>query len=237
MSYQQAVSVSSSATYVPPSLLSERPSRKSTNYIPLRQSLRDSYPLNREGVLYDSPYELLIAAILLPQATVQQVNSIMPALFAAYPTPIAMATAKRRDIEQYIRNIGFYRQKTKYLQLTSQMLLSEYDGAVPRTLMGLTRLPGVARKSANLIMAELYGKVEGVMVDTRVKRVAVRLGLADGKSAEAIENDLMRVMPREDWLEIPQLMTAHADAVCGVRAPKCNGCPLSALCPSAVINS
>lgn len=235
MTFQQAVSVSSSLSYPPAPPLHNTPTQRKTapHYTSLRSSLRETYPLSSEGVQYTNAYQLLVAAILLPQSSVQSVNQLTPALFAAYPTPTMMATAKRRDVEQHIRTIGFYRQKTKYLQLSSQMLLSEHDGKVPRTLMGLTRLPGVARKSANLIMAELYGKVEGVMVDTRVKRVAMRLGLADGKSAEAIENDLMRVMPREDWLEVPQLMIALADSVCSIRSPKCGGCPLHDLCPSS----
>ena len=202
-------------------------------YTRLRDNLRRNYAVHSEKLNYGNPFELLVAAILLPQAEVAEVNEATEALFDAYPTPQAMVAANRRDIEKYIRRIGFYRQKSKYLQLASRMLLMHHDGEVPGELQDLTRLPGVARKTANFIMAELYDVAEGVIVDTRVSRVAKRLGLARGKSAEAIENQLMRVMPKEDWLDMPQLMIAHADTVCDLNAPGCADCPLKSMCPSA----
>lgn len=234
MTYQQVVSVTAPAPLyaaVPPRDV-QKPTVEVT-YESLRKRLRESYAVEHETVNYRNPFELLVAGILLPQSTVRQINSVVPGLLEMYPTASDMMSANRRDIEKLIRSIGFYRQKAKYLQLSSRMLLSDFGGTVPNNLMNLTRLPGVARKSANLILHELYDVVEGVMVDTRVKRVAQRLGIATGKSAEAIENDLMKLMPQEDWLDMPQLLVAHADAVCGIRRPACDQCPLSQMCPSA----
>lgn len=233
MSYQQIVSVSTPSypSFASPSV---EPLSKTNHYALLRQHLRASYPLDRQLVHYRNPYELFVVAILLPQATVHAVNELTPAFFAAYPNVTTLMNASRNDLEKAIRHIGFYRQKAKYLRLSAQILFKEHASEVPCTLMELTRLPGIARRSANLIMSELYGSVEGVMVDTRVKRVAQRLGIAKGKSAEAIENDLMRLLPQADWLEIPQLIVAHAEAICTIRNPRCESCPLNLLCPSSV---
>ena len=230
MTYQQIVSVPSP---VYPTFPAQEASNKSARYALVRQHLRDTYPLDRQLIQYRNPYELLVVAILLPQSPVHAINELTPAFFNDYPDIATLAHAQRRDLEKQLRHIGFYRQKAKYLILSAQILLKEYAGDVPATLMELTRLPGIARRSANLIMSELYDMVEGIMVDTRVKRVAQRLELAEGRSAEAIENDLMRLLPQEDWLELPQLMIAHAEALCTIHHPRCADCPLQAFCPSA----
>ena len=232
MTFQQLVSVPATS-FTPLAASAISSSSAETRYPKIRYQLRQNYPLTVEKINYGNPFELLIATILLPQATASEVNAVTPQIFERYATPALLLQADRRELEQLIRCIGFYRQKAKYLQLTSQMLLTHHDGEVPKTMTSLTKLPGVARKTANFYLAELYGRAEGVIVDTRVKRVAKRLGIADGKSAEAIENDLMRLMPRQDWLDMPQLMIALADSVCSIRTPACTSCPLHAMCPSA----
>lgn len=199
----------------------------------LLAKLREAYPSEPVSLQYKTPFECLVAAILLTQSTKEAVNAVMPALFDRFPTVNAMANAPRYELQSLIRSIGFYRQKAKQLPMTCRILLLNYGGVVPSDLMSLTRLPGVARKTANLVMAELYGRTDGMFVDMRVRRVAHRLGLASGKSAEAVEKKLMEITPQTDWIEFPRLMMKLGDAACTVQNPRCTRCPLKNLCPES----
>lgn len=202
-------------------------------YALVMQRLRQTYQERASRLHYETPFQLLIAAILLAQSTEQEVNSATPALFTHYPTPDTLAVANRRALAALLHPIGFARQKAKYLPLTSQIILNDHAGHVPADLLALTRLPGVARKTANFIMAELHGTADGILVDMNVRRVAQRLGLARAKSAEAIENQLMQLAPRTDWIALPRLFDQHAALVCTIHQPACAHCPVRSYCPSA----
>ncbi len=230
MTFQHLVSAPA-ITFTPLTKLAASSAEK--QYEKIRRALQTNCKVSNERLNYRTPFQLLVAAILLPQATIAEINATTPQIFKQYTDAEALQRAKRRDIEKLIRHIGFYRQKAKYLILSSQMLLTHFNGSVPKTMSNLTRLPGVARRAANLILGELYGRADGIIVDTRVKRVTERLGIASGKSAEAIENDLMQLLPNEDWLIMPQLIMSLADTVCTIKAPKCAQCPLHAVCRSA----
>ncbi|MGB1249262.1 MAG: endonuclease III domain-containing protein [Candidatus Promineifilaceae bacterium] len=195
--------------------------------------LREADSNEQAELIYSTPFEYLVAAILLTQSSIEAVNAVTPILFDKFPTMRAMANADRRDLERLIRNIGFYRQKAKQLPMTSRILVLNYESKVPKDLMSLTRLPGVARKTANLIMAELYGKTEGVLVDMRIRRVVARLDLANGKSAESVEKRLMEIVPKSDWIEFPRLLMQLGDKTCTVQKPICMRCPLKNLCPTS----
>ncbi len=227
MTFHQIVSVPTISYQPLPSPTSEL---AAVQYQKIRQILQANCQSNVERINYRNPFQLLVAAILLPQATIQEINAITPTVFKKYATPDLMQGANRRELEKTLRHIGFYRKKAKYLILSSRMLLSHFDGKVPRTLANLTRLPGVARRAANLMMGELYGQAEGIVVDTRVKRVTERLGIASGKSAEAIENDLMQTIPKSDWLLMPEWLMSIADTVCSIKNPDCEACPLQQVC-------
>lgn len=201
--------------------------------IELSQILKDAYQQRGTDLRYNSPIELLIAAILSTQSTDQEVNALMPSLLTQYPTVKDLASAQRGQLEYALRSMGFYRQKAKYLQETARILIDKYDGQVPDNLTELTQLPGVARKIASLYLAEIHNTAEGIFVDTNVHRVANRLGLSDGKSATKVEQDLMKIVPQELWISFAQEMLAHGRRQCHIRRPSCRNCPLKDLCPSA----
>lgn len=184
-------------------------------------------------LIYHSPYQLLIATILCVQSDEGIVNRVTEQLFAKYPDPQAMISADIRDIKSIIRPTKFHRRKAKHLQLASEMFLLEYRGKIPTELIELTKLPGISRRSAYLILSELYGKTEGIIVDSRVWRVAQRLGLAKGHSAESIETQLIRFVPHSEWKTLHALFTQHADALCTVQSPNCIICPLMSMCDSS----
>ena len=155
-------------------------------------------------------------------------------LFDLYDTPEEIMNAPRGELEALIKPTGFYRQKAKYLQETSRILIEKFDGKIPDNLLELTQLPGVARKIGNLVLGELYGEAEGIQVDTLVHRVANRLGLTSGKIASKVEHDLMRLVLQEDWIELPYLFSSLANRVCYAKRPACHMCPLAEICPNAV---
>jgi endonuclease-3 len=158
---------------------------------------------------------------------------VTPVLFAAFPDAAAMSRASQEELESIIRSTGFYRTKSKAIRGASARIVEAFAGAVPRTMEELLTLPGVARKTANVVLGVGYGIAAGVVVDTHVDRLAHRLGLSDGKNPEAIERDLMRVVPREDWIDLSHLLIFHGRQVCQARKPACGACPVAALCPSA----
>jgi endonuclease-3 len=177
---------------------------------------------------------LLVATILSAQCTDARVNLVTPALFAAFPTPAAMAAAPLEAIEGLVRTTGFYRNKAKNIQGASRRLVEAYGGEVPRAMDDLLTLPGVARKTANVVRGTAYGLADGVVVDTHVIRLTHRMGWSAGKNPEQIERDLMALFPREVWIDLAHTLTWHGRRCCSARKPACDRCPARALCPSAL---
>ncbi len=197
--------------------------------------LQQAHPDAHCALDYETPIQLLVATILSAQCTDERVNQVTPDLFRKYPDVAALANADREDLEQAIHSTGFFRQKARFIQETARRLLLEYDGQVPGSLEELLTLNGVARKTANVILGEIFGVAEGVVVDTHVKRLSQRLGLSAGTTPEKIERDLMALMPQELWIEIAHLLIFHGRRVCFARKPACAACTLNDICPSAFI--
>ena len=179
---------------------------------------------------YQKDYELMIAVRLSAQCTDARVNLITPALFAAYPTLEAMANADITDVEKYIHSCGFFRQKAKDIVLACQMLLTEYGGKVPDTMEELLRLPGVGRKTANLLLGDLYGVPGSVVCDTHCMRICERLGLSKGREPEKVEKQLRVVLPREESSDFCHRIVLFGREICTARSPKCAECPLAMYC-------
>jgi endonuclease-3 len=194
------------------------------------------YPDAKCSLDFASPLELLVATILSAQCTDVLVNAVTPALFKKYREAADYANAALEELEQDIRKTGFYRSKAKHLRDAGQMLVDRYDGVVPRTMDELTALPGVARKTANVVMGNAYGIVEGVVVDTHVGRLARRLGLTASEDPVRVEQDLMALVPQQDWLPLSHMLIYHGRAVCQARRPLCEECTLVALCPTGQAN-
>ena len=197
--------------------------------------LQKFYPISKPKLRYKNRYQLLIACILISQSDVQEVNEITESLFEAYPTMEDMARANRKELERHIAPSAFYRRKAKSVQLASQMLLQNYGGEMPDELTDLLKLPGLARKGANLLLTEAGEDPQGIAVDSHVWRVSERLGWAAGKSVESIERQLMKIIPREHWEKVPVLLTEHSERTCQLNDPQCRKCPLNQVCISAKI--
>ncbi|HYA49374.1 MAG TPA: endonuclease III [Burkholderiales bacterium] len=196
--------------------------------------LRAHYPASRTALEYRSPFEILVATILAAQCTDERVNKVTPELFRKYPTPADFARADRAELEAIIRPTGFFRNKAKSIIGASEKIVSEFGGVVPATMAELLTLPGVARKTANIVLSAGYGKAEGIAVDTHARRLSQRLGLSGQSDPDKIERDLLAVVPRKDWLDFNFLLVDHGRAVCQARKPRCPECFLRRLCPSAV---
>lgn len=181
---------------------------------------------------FDSDVELLISVMLSAQTTDVNVNRVTKTLFKKYRRPEDYLAVPVAELEQDVFATGFYRQKTKSIRGAMRVLLEEFDGVVPRTLPELIRLPGVARKTANVVAAEL-GDAQGIVVDTHVRRLSQRLGLTRQEDPVKIERDLLKVVPRADWARFPHLLIWHGRRVCGARRPRCEACVLADLCPSS----
>ena len=182
---------------------------------------------------YKNPLELLVATILSAQATDEQINALTPKLFQKYTTAEDYANADLAELEQDIRSSGFYRNKAKNLKNTGRMLVEKYNSQVPKTMEDLVELPGVARKTANIVLLNVYGIIAGVAVDTHVSRLSQRLGLTENKNQDKIEKDLMNIVPKGKWMRLTDLLIFHGRRVCSARKPRCNACVLNKLCPSA----
>ena len=191
------------------------------------------YPNADSELERKNPFELLCATILSAQCTDERVNQVTPALFRRFPTAAAMAEAPAAVLEDMIRSTGFYRNKTKSLLGASRMLTEKWGGQVPRTMDELLELPGVARKTANVVLGTAYGIPAGVVVDTHVTRLAARLGLTHEALPDRIERDLMRILPRDRWILFAHQLILHGRRICRARQPKCDDCPLVPHCPSA----
>lgn len=199
--------------------------------------LKKLYPEATCALKHHSALELLIATILSAQSTDETVNKVMPELMRQYPTAEALAGARPADVERVIKSTGFFRQKTKSVINACKKIMEEYGGTVPDTMGDLVSLPGVARKTANVILGTWFEKNEGVVVDTHIGRLAHRLGLTwtskDSKDAVKIEQDLMQVLPRREWTYVGHALIWHGRRICMARKPNCTACTLSELCPSA----
>ena len=198
-------------------------------------ALRQSRPDARIELDHRSPFELLVATILSAQCTDARVNKVTPALFRAYPDARALAGADPADLEGLIRSTGFFRAKTRALLGASRAIRDEHGGDVPRTMDELARLPGVGRKTANVVLGGAYGVSSGVVVDTHVTRVARRLRLTRHADPGRIEADLMALVPRRDWIFASIALVLHGRYVCVARAPRCPACALNRGCPSRTL--
>ena len=197
--------------------------------------LRREYPDARCALDYRDPFELLCATILSAQCTDARVNIVTPTLFREYPTPSSLARARQPAVEEIIRSTGFFRNKARSLIGMAQALVADHAGVVPRTMEQLRLLPGVGRKTANVILGNAYGINEGITVDTHVTRLSRRLGLTRHTDPVKIEQDLMPLIPREDWALVSHLLIFHGRRICVARRPRCPECVLADLCPSAVL--
>ena len=195
--------------------------------------LKRHYPNSKCTLHYQTPLQLLVATILSAQCTDERVNQVTPELFRRFPDAQALATAPREEIEALIRPTGFYRNKAKHIQEACRKILTDFGGQVPRTMPELLTLPGVARKTANVVLAHAFGINAGVTVDTHVKRLSRRLGLTEHEDPVRIERDLMQLLPQVDWENWSLRLIEHGRAVCTARQPLCQQCFLADLCPSA----
>ena len=193
--------------------------------------LQQAYPEATCSLAYRSPLELLVATILSAQCTDERVNLVTKQLFRKYKTAAHYARAPIADLETDIQSTGFFRNKAKNIQNTSQILMDRYGGKVPNELDQLVELPGIGRKTANVVLGTAFGITSGVVVDTHVTRVSQRLGLTRQKDPTKIEKDLMDVIPIEEWIAFSHRVIQHGRRVCIARKPKCDICPLNSICP------
>ena len=196
--------------------------------------LTGAYPDVRGTSLeFINPLEMLISTILSAQSTDEQINKITQTLFKKYKTAADYAFAPREQLEQDIYSSGFYKRKASHIQEATRVIHEEYEGKVPDTMKELLALKGVARKTANIVLGNAFGKIEGIAVDTHVWRLANRLGLSNKKNRDKVEQDLMRVFPKKMWLEVNYLLITHGRRTCPSQKPKCSICVLKELCPSS----
>jgi len=195
--------------------------------------LSEEYPDAHCELDFVDPFQLAVATILSAQTTDERVNMVTPELFRRYPDAPALSDARREDVEEIIRSTGFFRNKAKNIIGFARGLVDEHSGDVPRTMAELSSLPGVGRKTANVILGNAFGVDEGVVVDTHVKRLAGRLAFTDEESPNKIERDLMELFPSERWTLLSHLLIWHGRRVCDARKPRCEDCAVSHLCPSS----
>ena len=197
--------------------------------------LRREYPRTRLALDFQSPLQLLMATVLAAQCTDQKVNEVTPPLFRRYPAARDFARADLAELEEMVRQTGFFRNKAKALKSLGMTLVAEHGGEVPDTLESLVALPGVGRKTANVVLGNAFGRNEGIAVDTHVQRLSRRLFLTEEEDPEKIERDLVALLPREEWTRFALLLQDHGRKVCKARKPECAACPVADLCPSAEI--
>lgn len=199
--------------------------------------LKKAYPDAHCALHHTNPLELLIATILSAQCTDERVNIVTANLFRKYRTADDYANADRAELERDLSSINFFRNKTKNIQATCQILSEQYRGTVPQTMEELLQLPGVARKTANVVLGNAVGIASGVVVDTHVSRLSQRLGLTQNEQPEKIEQDLLTLVPQKEWVLFSHLLISHGRAVCQARKPNCEACSLEALCPSSSLRA
>ncbi|OGR42886.1 MAG: endonuclease III [Elusimicrobia bacterium GWA2_61_42] len=193
--------------------------------------LKAAYPRADCSLAHRNPFELLMATILSAQCTDERVNKVTPALFRKYPGPAELAKAPLAGLEKLVHSTGFYKSKALSLKEASKAITENFGGKVPRSMEELRTLRGVARKTANVVLGSAYGIAAGVVVDTHVKRLAFRLGFTRHTDPEKVEQDLMKALPKEEWIWFAHALVLHGRAVCAARKPLCGECPLGRLCP------
>ena len=199
--------------------------------------LKRAYPDAKCSLNHSNAFELLIATILSAQCTDARVNIVTQDLFRKYRKPEDYLKVPEKELQRDIRTTGFFRNKTKSIQGTSKALMENYGSNVPQTMDALLELPGVARKTANVVLGNAFGIAAGVVVDTHVTRLSHRLGLSEAKAAEKIEEDLIQIVPKKDWVIFPHLLIAHGRAICKARNPLCAECVVEKLCPSSYLKT
>jgi endonuclease-3 len=197
--------------------------------------LEKEYPDAKTALEYSNPLELLVATILSAQCTDKKVNAVTQELFKKYKTVEDYANADLGELEEDVRPTGFYRNKAKNIKKSAQRLVEKYNCQVPETMNEIIELPGVARKTANIVLTNAYGVIEGIAVDTHVRRLSQRLGLTENKNPDKIEQDLMEIVPKAYWEKITDLLIFHGRNICVARKPKCGLCVLNQICPSAFL--
>jgi endonuclease-3 len=195
--------------------------------------LRKTYPQSHTALHHETPLQILIATILSAQCTDERVNKITPFLFKKYKGVEDFAKAKQSILEQEIRSTGFYRNKAKNIIVASKKIVKDFNGKVPDNMQDLITLSGVARKTANIVLSSAFKKAEGIAVDTHVRRLSQRLGLSKEEDPNKIEEDLMKIVPKKDWLDFNYILVDHGRKICNARKPLCPICPINRLCPSA----
>jgi len=195
--------------------------------------LEKEHPDAKIALHYSNPLELLVATMLSAQSIDETINKVTKTLFKKYTKPADYANSDLKELERDIRSTGFYHNKAKNLKNSAKMLVEKYNSKVPETMEELTKLPGVARKTANIVLNNAYGVIAGVAVDTHVRRLAQRIGLTENKDPNKIEKDLMSIVPKDKWMRITDLLIFHGRRVCTAKKPNCAGCALSKICPSA----
>ncbi len=199
--------------------------------VKIMERLRKVYPHAKIALDFENPFQLLIATILAAQSTDVGVNQATPELFKQYPTPEKMAKASREELDTYITKVNFHWNKTRLIKDASQMIVDTFAGKVPDTMKDLDSLPGVARKTANVVLSCAFHKPEGIIIDTHMVRMSMRLGLTESKDPVKIERDLMAIVPKEHWIDFPLMLILHGRHFCTARPHTCQGCPLGDLCP------
>jgi len=199
------------------------------------ERLKRAYPDAKIALNFRNPFELLVATILSAQTTDKKVNEVTPILFSRYPTPEDLAKADTAEVESIIKPLGFYRQKAKYIIGAAKTIVEKFNGRVPDTMEELTTLPGVARKTANIVLSNAFGKIEGIAVDTHVRRIAKKLGLTENTDPEKIEQDLMQKIPKDEWFKFTYTVIEHGRNICKASRPKCDNCFLNDICPSSLV--
>lgn len=197
------------------------------------QLLKEAHPDAKIALEFEDPLELITATILSAQCTDERVNKVTPVLFERFDTAEKLAEAPIDELKEIIRSTGFFNQKAKYIKEMAQGLMLRFDGKVPDNMKDLLTLTGVARKTANVVLAGAFGKSEGIVVDTHVKRVSGRLGLTGSKNPDIIERHLMEIIPKDEWIFFGNALVFHGRRFCQARKPQCQACPLNEKCPSA----
>ena len=211
--------------------LASRGDDRKQRALKIARQLAKTYADAECALKHDSPFQLLAATILSAQCTDERVNMVTPALFAKYPTPAALAAAKQADVEKIIQSTGFFRAKATNLRGMAQALVEQFDGELPRTLDEMVSLPGVGRKTANVVLGTAFGLPTGVVVDTHVKRLTRLLGLTKNLDPVRIEQDLAALLPKSEWINFSHRLIHHGRQICNARKPNCPECPLLKLCP------
>jgi len=207
-----------------------------THYKEIIDIIEKEYPEGKTALIFSNPFQLLIATILSAQTTDTLVNKVTSKLFKKYKSPFDFLKATTEEIMEMIKSVNFYRNKAKNIRRLCEIIVKDYNGKVPTNMEELIKLPGVARKTANVVLSQAFGKAEGIVVDTHVKRVSQRLGFTKHNEPEKIEKDLMEIIPKNNWITFPFKLILHGRKICKAKNPDCEKCILNKLCPNINIH-